>query len=91
MLTSNLSQASTTQAAATMPTLVKGSFGDAVAILQQMLNFKGFSVDVDRQFGRLTEQAVKDFQSFNGLVVDGIVATNTWHQMSMEAEYYETY
>ena len=34
--------------------------------------------DVDGVFGPRTEQAVKDFQQSNGLVVDGIVGPVTW-------------
>lgn len=44
MATSNLSQLTTTQATATLPILVKGSAGDAVRILQHMLNLKGFQI-----------------------------------------------
>jgi hypothetical protein len=42
MVTTNLPQVATTQATATLPILVKGSAGDAVRILQHMLNLKGF-------------------------------------------------
>lgn len=40
--------------------------------LQAMLVCKGYSIEVDSEFGINTENAVKDFQSKNRLVVDGI-------------------
>jgi peptidoglycan hydrolase-like protein with peptidoglycan-binding domain len=86
MVTSEHSQPSGPQVATALPILFKGSVGDAVGILQQVLNFKGFPVKVDRNFGSLTEQTVKDFQSFFNLKVDGIVGTITWHQLSQEFE-----
>jgi peptidoglycan hydrolase-like protein with peptidoglycan-binding domain len=91
MSTSNLPQATGQQAIATLPTLRRGNSGDATGILQQMLNFKGFPVKVDRIFGQRTEQAVKDFQRTHNLVIDGVVATQTWHQLSLESEYSEVY
>ena len=37
---------------------------------------------VDGQFGSKTQAAVKDYQKKNGLVVDGIVGTNTWGKIN---------
>jgi peptidoglycan hydrolase-like protein with peptidoglycan-binding domain len=36
---------------------------------------------VDREFGPLTQSAVKDFQSAHGLEVDGQVGQQTWHAL----------
>lgn len=52
--------------------LRKGSKGNITWILQAMLVCKGYSIEVDSDFGINTENAVKDFQTKNRLVVDGI-------------------
>jgi len=61
-----------------MPILRRGSRGKHVEILQKLLNKVGYRLTVDGIFGRNTEKAVKSFQKRSGLVVDGIVGTNTW-------------
>ena len=58
--------------------LQKGSQGSDVKYLQEFLNTQGHSLAVDGIFGDKTLAAVKDYQSKNGLTVDGIVGTNTW-------------
>lgn len=58
--------------------LRRGSFGDAVRELQELLTAKGFNLSIDNDFGSATELAVMMFQKNNGLVVDGIVGQNTW-------------
>lgn len=65
-------------AAATMPLLKKGSQGEAVKKLQQILNAKGYKLTEDGDFGSKTEAAVKAFQKANGLEVDGEVGPMTW-------------
>ena len=55
-----------------------GSRGDSVKQLQQMLNGKGYKLDVDGIFGNNTLSAVRDYQSRNGLQVDGIVGSKTF-------------
>lgn len=60
------------------PTLKNGSKNDAVRLLQHKLNEKGYQLAEDGHFGAKTEQAVKEFQSTNGLTVDGIVGQKTW-------------
>ncbi len=52
--------------------LKKGAKGNMTWTLQAMLVCKGYSIEVDSDFGINTENAVKDFQSKNRLVVDGI-------------------
>ena len=55
-----------------------GSKGDEVKELQTLLNNNDYKLDVDGSFGPKTLAAVKDYQTKNGLKVDGIVGTNTW-------------
>jgi peptidoglycan hydrolase-like protein with peptidoglycan-binding domain len=55
-----------------------GSRGDDVAALQQILSDLGFSPGpIDGVFGRLTDAAVRAFQTAHGLVADGIVGPQT--------------
>lgn len=60
------------------PTLKKGMHGSNVGALQKFLNWYGkFNLEVDNDFGKLTEKAVKVFQKTEGLVVDGICGAKT--------------
>lgn len=60
------------------PTIEQGASGDAVKLLQHLLDNFGFGVNVDGQFGPATKQAVIDFQNWFGLEDDGIAGTLTW-------------
>lgn len=53
-------------------TVKKGAKGNITWILQAMLACKGYNISVDSEFGGNTENAVRDFQSKNRLVIDGI-------------------
>ena len=57
--------------------LRRGSKGEDVSALQSALNQYGYGLAVDGSFGPATQAAVRDYQSKNGLKVDGIVGTNT--------------
>lgn len=46
-----------------------------------MLACKGYNIEVDSVFGINTENAVKDFQSKNRLIVDGIAGKNTFEKL----------
>ena len=64
-----------------MPTTIKlGDSGEDVKRLQRVFaRTKVLGPDsVTGVFGPQTEQAVKDFQQSNGLVVDGVVGPITW-------------
>lgn len=54
------------------------SKGDAVVLLQELLNEFGYKLKPDGIFGADTENAVKAFQRVNELVSDGVVYTKTW-------------
>ena len=56
------------------PSLAKGSRGEDVKVVQQLLM-------VDGIFGPSTEKAVKQFQKDNGLSIDGIVGPYTWRAL----------
>ncbi len=58
--------------------LRRGSFGDAVRELQELLIDNDFDITIDSDFGPATELAVTLFQKNNGLIVDGMVGQNTW-------------
>ncbi|SHJ35543.1 Peptidoglycan-binding (PGRP) domain of peptidoglycan hydrolases-containing protein [Tessaracoccus bendigoensis DSM 12906] len=60
------------------PKLQVGASGDAVTALQRLLVARGYTVAVDGDFGNQTRDAVKSFQSDRGLVVDGVVGSQTW-------------
>ncbi len=63
-----------------LPTLRKGSKGEAVVYLQQLLNAErdGAEIDEDGIFGLATEARVEAFQREHGLTADGIVGPMTW-------------
>jgi hypothetical protein len=58
------------------PTLKRGDKGEEVGRIQRLLDFA--SKDIDGDFGRKTEMAVKAFQRAKQLVPDGKVGTYTW-------------
>jgi len=58
-------------------TLKRGSTGQDVKTLQQMLKNLGYSLTVDGIFGPATEKVVKSFQKSVGIAVDGIVGKVT--------------
>ena len=60
----------------------QGNNGEAVRAVQYLLAKKyGYSLEVDGIFGPLTAQAVKDFQSKQGLTADGVVGPLTWQKL----------
>ena len=69
-----------------MKTLKLYSKGTEVIYLQQLLRKKGYSIIDDGDFGKLTLDAVIDFQQSCGLVADGIVGKNTWTKLLDENE-----
>ena len=78
--TAALPSAST--ATGTQPMVYRGSRGDAVRKLQELLNKKGFDCGaVDGIFGSKTYAAVMAFQKANGLSADGIVGPLTWGKL----------
>ena len=63
------------------PVLKKGDEdveGNGVRRVQYLLRQKGFDIQPDHIFGPATEDAVKQFQQSENLLVDGIVDSQTW-------------
>lgn len=60
------------------PKLQRGAKGHDVTILQNELIEAGFKVLPDGDFGGITEDAVKAFQTSQGLTSDGVVDRSTW-------------
>lgn len=60
----------------------RGSKGEGVETLQRLLKEAGYDIEVDGDFGRGTRSAVRDFQSKEGLVVDGVVGERTWERLT---------
>ena len=58
---------------------------EAIKKIQNKLNELGYSLTVDGLAGTNTDNAVKDFQSKNGLTVDGIVGPNTEAKLFAES------
>jgi peptidoglycan hydrolase-like protein with peptidoglycan-binding domain len=66
-----------------MPTLSINSQGDAVTLLQKMLLYFGY-LTCDRitgYYGSITDIAVRNFQTDQGLVSDGVVDYETWQSL----------
>ncbi|MEA5573145.1 peptidoglycan-binding domain-containing protein [Calothrix sp. UHCC 0171] len=70
------------QASSSLPTLRFGDFGQSVRVLQRLLRSNGYPISIDGSFGPVTESAVRAFQSRRGLVVDGIVGSRTWNELT---------
>ena len=62
----------------------KGATGCYVVWIQDRLNIYGYGLAVDGDFGALTESAVKDFQTKNGLDPDGVVGPITTAALKKE-------
>ena len=59
----------------------KGAEGNITYLIQAMLICHSFDIDADGIFGPATESAVREFQSRNGLSVDGIFGKNTFNKL----------
>ncbi|KQM82597.1 peptidoglycan-binding protein [Agromyces sp. Leaf222] len=67
-----------------------GGYSTCVGYIQRMLNgiaatrggsYGGYQLAVDNSFGANTNTNVRRFQSYTGLVSDGIVGRNSWNQL----------
>lgn len=75
-----------------METLMLGSTGPNVKLIQSLLNKLGYNPSaVDGQFGASTQQAVMNFQRDYGIEADGVVGPQTWSIMERLIAGYATY
>ncbi|MEG5103303.1 peptidoglycan-binding protein [Microcoleus sp. AT13-A6] len=66
-----------------MPIVMKGSSGNAVKIVQNVLKINGYYFgSSDGFFGAMTDVAVRQLQLGKALPQDGIVGYKTWHALS---------
>jgi len=67
--------------------LSMGSQGEAVARIQTALTERGFELGpADGSFGPSTIDAVKSFQTEQGLAADGIVGAQTWSALGLTGQ-----
>ena len=60
----------------------QGNVGAYVLVLQDALNYLGFSTNgIDGHFGPVTANAVRLYQTRNGLTADGVVGCMTWSML----------
>jgi hypothetical protein len=64
-------------------TLRQGDRGGAVRELQTMLNAVGANLNVDGDFGEVTDDCVRDFQAYAGITEDGVCGPVTWQRLEM--------
>ena len=72
---------------AVFPQLSKGSKGDKVRVLQELLLGRGYDLGTygaDGDFGATTHRRVVSFQITQGLNADGIVGEDTWRKLLRE-------
>ena len=70
------------QVASGYPLIRQGSRGVYVCVAQDALTTLGFDTGgLDGVFGIKTNNAVRSFQTQNGLVQDGLVGSRTWNSL----------
>lgn len=68
-----------------LPTLRRGSQGEAVKKLQTLLNEQiSAGLNPDGIFGAKTENALRHFQELNGLADDGVCGKQTWQALTAD-------
>jgi hypothetical protein len=79
-----------TVAAAEWPTYDQGDEGTEIFAIQFLLNAHGANLVPDGKFGPLTQAAVEDFQSDEGLTEDIIVGPQTWEALIIQVAHGKT-
>ena len=77
------------QAKSAGETIRRGSKGETVKKMQQLLMATGYALPkygADGSFGAESEEALRRFQEANGLAVDGICGPKTWAVLQAEDE-----
>lgn len=67
------------------PVLREGARGVEVRRLQERLDAKGYSVNVDGHFGRGTKEVVIRYQGDHALRADGVVGASTWDSLEWDS------
>lgn len=66
---------------ANIPFAQSGTKGPLAAAIQAALCDAGYSLDIDGEFGPLTENALREFQEKTGLEVDGVAGPATYAKL----------
>lgn len=66
---------------ANIPFAQSGTKGPLAAAIQAALCDAGYSLDIDGEFGPLTETALREYQKKNGLEVDGVAGPATYAKL----------
>ena len=62
--------------------LQRGSDGKDVEVLQRLLVEAGYRVTIDGDFGNATRTAVRKFQKYEAIQIDGVVGRETWDRLA---------
>ena len=66
---------------ANIPFAQSGTKGPLAAAIQAALCEAGQSLEIDGEFGRKTENALREYQKKNGLEVDGVAGPATYAKL----------
>ena len=66
---------------ANIPFAKRGSKGPLAAAVQAALCECWYNLDIDGEFGPLTENALRDFQRRNDLEIDGVAGPETYAKL----------
>lgn len=66
---------------ANIPYAQRGTKGPLAAAIQAALCEAGHSLEIDGEFGPLTETALREYQKKNGLEVDGVAGPATYAKL----------
>ena len=66
---------------ANIPFAQSGTKGPLAAAIQAALCEAGQPIDIDGEFGPLTETALREYQKKNGLEVDGVAGPATYAKL----------
>jgi peptidoglycan hydrolase-like protein with peptidoglycan-binding domain len=65
-----------------LSTAFSGDFRGDVVKVQRRLDLLGYGpVTVDGDYGPVTASVVRRYQSYNGLIIDGVVGPQTWSSL----------
>lgn len=64
----------------------QGTQGATVKSAQYLLRARGYKVVADGKFGQQTKNAVMRYQKAHGLVVDGVIGSQTWESLIVKVK-----